>query len=99
MKRTQLACYFLLASAFVLGGLMLNRSRPLVSEAEAGLVLSQSGFTIMTAQTGDGEEAIFVIDDNSQTLLVYFVDVGKERIELSTTQDLSPMVRAAQRGR
>ena len=98
MTRIQLACFFLLASAFVLGGLLLTRTQTLTSQAEAGLVISQQGLTVMTAQTRDGEEALFVIDDASQMLLIYIVDIARERIELSHVENLRPMLQAPARG-
>jgi hypothetical protein len=79
MNRTQLACYAMLASSFVLGGLLISRL-PSAPAAHAEEVVSKDTITAMTAATKAGEEALFVLDNNSQMLLIYRLDLGKKRL-------------------
>ncbi len=90
MKRTELACYLLLASAFILGGLLvgeLNRRGGILPQADAEMVLTRGNLTLMTAKTRKDEEALFVLDNYSQRMMIFTVDLGKKRMELA----LSPI--------
>jgi len=81
MNKIQLACAGLIGSAFVLTGLLLvNMQDRFSSTADAGLVLSKDNFTIMTAKTRVNEEALFIIENNSQKLMVYKTDITKKVI-------------------
>lgn len=93
MNRIQLACYGLLTSAFVLSGILLgvlpSRLEP---RADAdSLVVSRDNFTIMTAKTRANEESLFVLENSSQKLIVYSVDVGRKRIEPAGVADLAKL--------
>lgn len=84
MTRTETACWSLLASAFILAGLLLvtvAQRGGFAQRAEADMVLGRGALTVMTAQTKDDEEAVFVIDNFSQQLLVFKLDLGKRRLE------------------
>ena len=83
MSRVQLACYSLLASAFLLAGLLVVQlGDRLETPAHAAMVVNQQNFTLMTAPTQEREEALFIMDDNSGQLLIYKSDVPRERIVL-----------------
>jgi hypothetical protein len=91
MNRIQLACYGLLTSAFVLSGILMSMlpSR-LEPRADAdSLVISRDNFTIMTAKTRANEESLFVLENTSQKLIVYSVDLGKKRMEVAGIGDLA----------
>lgn len=79
MNRIQTACYCLMASALVLAGLLLvelgQRVEPNAAEAE--MVIARENFTLMTADVRSGEEALFVLDNGTGTLLVYRLDVAR----------------------
>lgn len=99
MTRIQVACCALLASAFVLAGLLaVSLSGRTESTAQAGLVLNKDSFTLLTAHTRPDEEALFVIDSLNEKLLVYRVDIARNRIELSSVTDLRQMFAGAAGG-
>jgi hypothetical protein len=90
MNRIQLACYSLLASAFILGGLLLVNLGPrMTSRADAAMVIARDNFTLMTAMTRSQEEALFVLDNLGNRLLVYRLDLGRNRLELAGAADLA----------
>jgi hypothetical protein len=78
MNRIQLACFALLGSAFVLGGILISRL-PAGQPAYAEEVVSRENITAMTAQTREDEESLFVIDNASQQLMIYRLDVNRKR--------------------
>lgn len=95
MSRTQLAGSFLLASAFVLGGLLLNRlGGPPAPAAYADQVIQAGSYTFMTARTASDDESLFVVDNFTERLVIIDTDVNKRRIEVLATLDL-----ATERGR
>ena len=96
MTRTQLAGYCLIASAFVLGGLLVVMAGPrLASEAEASLVITQENFTLLTAKTRSDEEALFLIDNATQRLLIYRMDMRTKDVELVDAHDLTKIMAKA----
>lgn len=95
MNRIQLACYGLMTSAFLLGGLLLyGLSNRLEPRAEASMVEARENFTLMTARSRANEEALFILDNSSQKLLIYTLDVGHRRLEPSGFADLSAVFNA-----
>jgi hypothetical protein len=83
MNRTEFACYALLVSAFLLGGMLIvqiQSNGPLTSTAQAEMVLTSGDMTVMTARTKDDEEALFVLDNVSQELHIYTLDLAKKRL-------------------
>jgi hypothetical protein len=86
MKRTELACYALIASAFALGGLLLvqlaNRGG-FEQQAQAEMAVSRNNITVLTAKTRNAEEALFVLENFSQRMLIFTVDLTKRRLELA----------------
>jgi len=101
MTRIQVACYTLIASAFILTGLLLDRvtdgASPFESTANASMVSNKASFTMLTARTrsptGDkpGEECLFIVDDVSNLLLIYRVEPRSSggKAELLHFEDLS----------
>jgi len=77
MDRTKLACFGLLASAFVLAALLIVRLPAVLPAAQAHMVDDKDRFSIMTAQTRANQESLFVIDQLNEKLLVYDLDVAR----------------------
>lgn len=100
MKRYEFASLSLLASAFVLAGLLVVQlqNHPVLPTASAEMVLNRGNITLMTAQTRPGEEAVFVLENTTAKLLVYKVDFLKKRIDLARSSELAPWLRAAAAG-
>ena len=93
MQRIWIARYCLLASAFVLGGLVLtavHQRGGLEQSAHGDLVVAKDGLTLMTAQTRKDEEAVFVLDSVNEQLLIYTLDLKGTggRLELRQQRDL-----------
>ena len=92
MNRIQLACLALTASAFVLAGLLLaTLPNRLDQQANAALVVSRDSITAMTARTQPDQDSVFIIENNSQKLLIYTVDLGRRRIEPAQSIDLNTL--------
>jgi len=86
MKRIEMACYALMASAFVLAGILaveLNNVGGVAQTAHADMTLTRSNLTVMTARTKNDEEALFVLDNFTQRLLIFKTDLTKKRLELA----------------
>jgi hypothetical protein len=99
MNRIQLACYGLMTSAFVLGGLLLYvlPSR-MDNRAEANMVVARENFTLMTARSRAGEESLYVLENSSQKLLIYTLDMTRKRLEPTTAADLAAVFRTGAPG-
>lgn len=94
MNRTQLACIVLIASAMVLGGLLVTRLQqtgPIENQAYGEMVLDRNSLIIMTARTKDDEEAVFVLEPNSQRLMIFLMDLGKKRLMPAQQIDLNQL--------
>lgn len=95
MTRTQMACYGLIASAFILSGLLVVKLQgvDLLPKAHADQLLTRANLTIMTARTRNDEESLFVMDNISQKLLIYKIRlVGRKgRLELARSMDLKQL--------
>ena len=102
MNRTQTACFALLASAFVLAGILIVRvdQKSADNTAQAdGQVISQPSFSMLTARTrggGGGEpgdESLFILDNNRGVLLVYTANVARKQVEPVRTIKMSELFR------
>lgn len=81
MNRIHLACYGLIACAFVLTGLLLVQlDARFDTEAQASMVIARENFTLLTARTRASEEALFVLDNANERLLIYRLDLGKQAL-------------------
>ena len=76
MSRSDLAGHLLAATAFVLAGLLVTRVGGLAAPARGDLLESTPRVTLMTAQTADDEQALFVLDHHRGALLVYKTRLG-----------------------
>jgi len=78
--RINLSAAGLWASAFVIMALIIVQAGKLpVNQAMAGTSTSESGFTVLTANSGTGgknqpNELLYIIDNRHETLLVYEID-------------------------
>lgn len=89
MNRTRLACYSLLASAFVLAGILLVRlDTHLTTAAFADQSVTSGDFTVMTARTKSDDEALFVLDNVHARLLIIKADVNRKRLRVVEAVDL-----------
>ena len=77
------------ASAFLLAGLVITQAGRLpANPAFANMAVSDHGFTLVTANSGRGDDAdpnelLYVLDSRSEMLLVYEIeDARQERIVL-----------------
>lgn len=93
---TRLACYFLIASAFILSGLLLTNSRDFFENpADAAMVIAKDDVTLMTAKTRNGEESLFVLDNRNERIFVYRVDVNRNEMNLVGLQNLAEIFGSA----
>jgi hypothetical protein len=86
MNRIQFACYCLIASAFVLGGLLLVTAQQRLPTAEAALVVHRDTFTMLTSQARQGDDALFVLDSVNEKLLIYSIRLSGTRGRMSLVQ-------------
>ena len=98
MNYTQTACFCLLASAFILAAILVVRvdQQSAPNAAQADMVIAQPAFTMMTARTrgsdgGDGEESLFILDNNRGILLVYAPNVGRSQLTPITSIKMSKL--------
>jgi len=89
MKPIETACYSLIASAFILAGLLIVQISATPNTAQADLVIARENFTLMTAKTRSKEESLFVLNNSTSRLLIYSLDVGRDRLELAGGADLA----------
>ena len=83
MNRTHTTCCALIASALVLAGLLAVcvGQRTTANEAHAEMVIAGEALTMMTAQTRNGEESFFVLDNSTASLIVYRLDITSDSLE------------------
>lgn len=92
MKRTELACYALLASALLLAGLLIVRMQshgPLTATADAAMALTRGDLTVITARTKRDEEALFIMDNFTEELHVFTLDLSKKRLRRNKSRQLN----------
>lgn len=96
MDHVRLACYALIASAFVLAGLLfVTLDGRFESTAEAEMVIARDNFTLLTATTRGGEESLFVLDNTSGRLLIYTLDLGRQQLNLGENINLTEVFNRA----
>lgn len=91
MTNLQMACYGLIASAFILAGLLLvqlQHQAMLTQQVQAEMVVNRTNYTMMTTQTRADEEALFIINNVTNRLLIYTTDVSSSRMNMVGNQDL-----------
>jgi hypothetical protein len=91
-KQTQLVGFFLIASACLLAAALVmnlqNRGISLDSTARAEMVTSTNSLSFLTTRTNANEECLFVVDNVTQKMLIYRLDIAKKRLELAGVEDL-----------
>ena len=88
MKRYTLACMCLIASAFVLTGMIVVQLSNRLPQAQAGLVIKSGGLNMLTAKTAQDQESVFIIDSANNALLIYQTEAGQGDLQLLHTEDL-----------
>lgn len=94
MNRIQTACICLLASAFLLTGILVARLDSVTGQnaATADQVIAQpQSFSLMTARTRGEDESLFVLDSTSGKLVIYSPNVGQQRLEVVRAFDLTEL--------
>lgn len=94
MNRIQTACFCLLASAFLLSGILVVRLDSVTQQntASADQVIAQpQSFSLMTARTRGDDESLFVLDSTSGKLVIYQPNVGRQQLEVVRAFDLSEL--------
>lgn len=96
MTAIQKACYILTASAVVLAALLLAavQERFIPAAQATPLIVSRESLTMMTARTRVNQESLFVLDNASQKLLIYDLDVAKQRMNLAGFIELGQLFAA-----
>ena len=91
MNRTTLACYSLLASAFVLAAIVFVQiqSSSILPQAQASMVVSNPPINAMTLKARNGEEFLCILENASQRLLIYRTDVARKQLRLMKNIKLS----------
>lgn len=99
MNRTELACYCLIASAFVLGGLVLIQADRIVpsNEAQAEMVVNKDNLTVLTTEVAPGREIVYILDNRSEQLLAYELDPNKKVVELRDKLDVADNMEKAEK--
>ena len=87
------------ASAFVLGGLILTQAGR-VQTAQADSTSGSSGFSISTITSGvqlgaDTYDLLWVIDDRSETLMIFYGDVSNRVLDVRTVKNISDVFKQA----
>ena len=87
------------ASAFFLGGLILTQAGK-IQTANADSVASSNGFCMSTITVGNqtGSETydlLWLVDDRSETLMIFYGDVYNKVLDLRTTKNLSEIFKQA----
>lgn len=104
MKRINTASAVLWASAFVLAAMVITQAGRLpVNPAYAEMGVESGGFTLVTSNSGRGEDAapyelLYVLDSRDEVLLVYEIEDARQRqIVLRGGADLPEWFRNARR--
>jgi hypothetical protein len=95
MKRTEVAFYSLLASALIIGALvMVKASQFTHSNAYAEMNVSKGSVSVLSTSINSSapEEMLFVLDSQNGTLLGYLVQPSRTRIELMATLDVASLI-------
>ncbi len=91
MTRIETSCFALIASAFILAGLLIVQVGSTPNTAEASMVITRENFTLLTARTRSNEESLFIINNNTSKLMIYTLDLARNRIELSGGANLADL--------
>jgi len=99
MNRIQIACYTMLATAFVLTSLiLLQASRLIESRAHAEMVVNKDAVTMISTQYQGDSELVYILDSRSGRLFAYMLNPNSRTIDLMATADMTREFGGAQRG-
>lgn len=84
MNRVQMACYSLLASAFILAALVfVQASRLADNRAHAEMTITKGTVTMLSTQSWQADtELVYVLDSRSGVLMCYTLEPNRKIIEL-----------------
>ena len=63
------------------------------NNADASLVIARDDFTLLTAKTRSNEASLFIINNITDRLLIYKLDLAHNRIELAGGANLTDIFR------
>lgn len=96
MNRYQLICSVLVTTAVLMGGLiaadLAGVSFPFESEADAAVVLTKGGMTVLSTRVSNNEQFVYVLDNRNERLLAYRYD-PQRKIELYGSIDVGEVIR------
>lgn len=95
MKLTEFACYLMIASAFVLGAILLEKADQrfaLEPHANAEMVISKGLFTVMSTRGKSNEEYVYLLDTRSSMLICYQFSASKKRLDVVGQLDIGRAV-------
>jgi hypothetical protein len=102
MKRTQVAQYSLLASAFVLAALtLLQASRLIDNRAQAAMAVNKDAVTMITAESplGGGDEILYILDSSRGRLFAYSYNLNNKAIEPFAVMEIASAFKGAGDGK
>ncbi len=92
-NQTQVAGYALLASAFILAGMVfvqIGRNHQIEPAAYGEMVNTHQGTSILSAKTGvSGSEALWFLDPDNEAVIIYEVKPGRKLIEARSVLKLA----------
>ena len=92
MKPVQLACYLMMASAFVLGAVLLMQAdRHLQPQAHAEMVIDKGLFTVLSTPGNSNQEYTYVLNNRSSILVAYELTPSKN-LEVVGTLDVGKAI-------
>ena len=71
--------------------MLITQLAGMSNTAEASLVITRDNFTLLTAKTRSNEESLFIINNATNRLLIYKLDLPRNRIELASGANLSDL--------
>lgn len=90
MNRFQLACYTMVATAFILTALvLLQASRLIDNRAHAEMVVNKDAVTMITAQFQGDSEMLYILDSRTGRLFAYMLNPNTRVIEPMAAMDIS----------
>ena len=93
MNRTELACYALIASAFILGALVLVHADRLADNAAyAEMVVHKDQYTVLSSQIDAAREVVYILDSRTERLNAYALNPTTKVVELLDSMDVAEQV-------
>ncbi len=96
MTRTQMASYCLLASAFILGAMLVVKASQFVNNpVMANTSATKGTIAQVTAEATSKRNVLVVLNSTNNRLLAYETDNNRREIKLIASLDISRVVDAA----